>query len=139
MTKNVFRTPYNRANKKRQTEDYTGAVSQTVPDQSLSLRELVARHQRGIPMEGKAPIYDEEDFGPDPRTMDLTEIQEELDAIDEREKERQEKVREDMKNKKAIKDKEMAEKYARLERLEALEEHKAWLLKKEAAQEKSPE
>lgn len=57
--------------------------SQTLPDQTLSMREILSRFTRGIPMDGKVPIFQDE-YSPDPRTLDLTEIQAELDAIKHR-------------------------------------------------------
>lgn len=50
----------------------------TVPDQTLSIREILDRFARGIPMENvaKIPSYDgEENEFPDIRTLDLAEIQ----------------------------------------------------------------
>lgn len=50
----------------------------TVPDQTLSIREILDRFARGIPMENvaKIPSYDgEENELPDIRTLDLAEIQ----------------------------------------------------------------
>lgn len=57
--------------------------SLTQPDQTLSIREILTRFTRGIPMEGKVPIFSDE-YTVDPRRLDLTEIQAELDAIKER-------------------------------------------------------
>lgn len=61
--------------------------SLTVPDQALSLREIIRRYAQGIPMDiGKIPVFDEENDLPDFRKMDLAEreewrqkFQEELD------------------------------------------------------------
>jgi len=54
--------------------------SATVPDQTMSLRELISRYARGLPINGvKVPIYDEhpeDDDLPDPRTLDLAEREE---------------------------------------------------------------
>lgn len=57
--------------------------SLTQPDQTLSIREILTRFTRGIPMEGKVPVFSDE-YTVDPRRLDLTEIQAELDAIKER-------------------------------------------------------
>ncbi len=36
--------------------------SQTVPDQTLTVRELLVRHTRGLPLDGyREPIYDEDE------------------------------------------------------------------------------
>lgn len=49
--------------------------SQTVPDQTMSLRELLDRHTRGMSVPGLSdPIFDEDSPLPDIRTMDLAEI-----------------------------------------------------------------
>jgi len=54
--------------------------SETVPDQTLSIREILNRYARGIPMDVKTPIWDENadenEYMPDPRTLDLAERQE---------------------------------------------------------------
>ncbi|RLD25917.1 MAG: hypothetical protein DRI75_12625 [Bacteroidetes bacterium] len=67
--------------------------SQTIPDQTLSIRELIKRYATGLPLDGlKNPIYEGEDGdGIDPRRLDLAERQEleisarqELAEIEER-------------------------------------------------------
>lgn len=52
--------------------------SETVPDQTLSVKEIMVRYARGLPLEGqRVPIWNgEEDDMPDPRTLDLAERQE---------------------------------------------------------------
>lgn len=51
--------------------------SETIPDQSLSIKEILMRFSRGLPIDGqKVPWYDEEDDLPDPKTMDLADRQE---------------------------------------------------------------
>lgn len=61
---------------------YKGQVftqpSQTVPDQSLSIREILDRFARGLPIDGeRVPVYDDsEDALPDPSHLDLAERQE---------------------------------------------------------------
>lgn len=54
--------------------------SETVPDQSLTIRQILDRYARGIPMDSKAQIWDEnvdiDDIIPDPRRLDLSERQE---------------------------------------------------------------
>lgn len=55
--------------------------SMTVPDQAMSVKEIMDRFVRGIPMEaGKVPIYEGEEFIPDWQKMDLTEKQEYAEA-----------------------------------------------------------
>lgn len=76
--------------------------SQTVPDQSMTLRELLVRYAKGLPLEGaRTPIWEgEEGFEKDPETLDLAEreelaekAREELKAIDEKIKNELEKKR----------------------------------------------
>lgn len=55
--------------------------SMTIPDATMSLRTLIERYVRGIPMPTKLPIWDKEDvttedYLPDPKFMDLAERQE---------------------------------------------------------------
>lgn len=49
--------------------------SLTVPDQTMSIRTILERYARGLPVGGKMDMYyDEDDTMPDYRTLDLTEI-----------------------------------------------------------------
>jgi len=66
-------------------EEYKGEVnnqpSQTIPDQAMSIKEILQRFARGLPIEQFSPKYDtddvsEDDYLPDPRTLDLAERQE---------------------------------------------------------------
>jgi hypothetical protein len=51
--------------------------SLTVPDQTMSIRTILERYSRGLPIGGRTDVYyDEEDDLPDPRTLDLAERQE---------------------------------------------------------------
>lgn len=71
--------------------------SATIPDQTLTIREILTRYSRGLPIDQKIPVYDEsEEYFPDPRYMDLAERQEyaemykeELQAYQERTKRQQ--------------------------------------------------
>lgn len=72
-----IRTPYNhetyRAEKRYERNDQP---SLTIPDQTLTIPEILRRYARGIPLDSivKLPIYDGEDiYNPDMRTLDLTE------------------------------------------------------------------
>jgi len=52
--------------------------SKTIPDQSMSVKEIMERHARGLPTAGeRVPVYfgEDEDM-PDLKKMDLAEIQE---------------------------------------------------------------
>ena len=51
--------------------------SQTVPDQSMSIKTILERYARGLPVGGRLDeYYDEEDTLPNPLTLDLAERQE---------------------------------------------------------------
>jgi len=51
--------------------------SMTVPDQTMSIRTILERYSRGLPIGGRLDeYYDEEDDLPDFRTLDLAERQE---------------------------------------------------------------
>jgi hypothetical protein len=68
---------------------YEGEVnnepSQTVPDQSLGLRELLIRYAKGLPLEGqKTPIFEGEDGSEiDVEKLDLAEREELADQARE--------------------------------------------------------
>ena len=51
--------------------------SQTVPDQTMSIKEIIHRYAQGLPIGGGLdPIYEEEDSnGINPRTLDLVDLQ----------------------------------------------------------------
>lgn len=61
---------------------YLSGVSLTVPDQAMSLRTILDRFARGLPIgvSSNVPVYGSDDPDtydwPDPRTMDLSERQE---------------------------------------------------------------
>lgn len=54
--------------------------SETIPDQSLTIRQILDRYARGLPLDAKTPIWDEnvdeDSYLPDPRRLDLAERQE---------------------------------------------------------------
>lgn len=52
----------------------------TVPDQTLSIRQILIRHTRGIPMPERVPIFEEEQSGIDPKKLELTDL---MDLRDE--------------------------------------------------------
>lgn len=72
----IVRTPFN-AKEYNDNEVFT-EPSQTVPDQALTIREILKRYASGQPLGGgREPIYEgEEGDGIDPRTLDLAERQE---------------------------------------------------------------
>lgn len=53
--------------------------SETIPDQSLTIRQILDRYARGLPLDAKQPLWDHnadiDDVLPDPRTLDLAERQ----------------------------------------------------------------
>lgn len=67
--------------------------SLTIPDQNMSIREIIDRYSRGLPVTSFTPVYEGEDFDlPDPKTLDLVErhemaqkIKEEVASIKSRE------------------------------------------------------
>jgi len=68
--------------------DYTeqqGEVNQlpsmTIPDQTMSIRTIVDRYSRGLPVSAFTPVYEGEEYIPDPRTLDLVERHEMAEAI----------------------------------------------------------
>lgn len=51
--------------------------SLTIPDQTMSIKTILERYSRGLPIGGRNDMYyDEDDDLPDPRTLDLAERQE---------------------------------------------------------------
>lgn len=84
-----FKTPY--TENQKSIGEINTRPSQTIPDQAMSVREMLDRHTRGLPMEGvKVPIYDGENDifnGVDPRKLDLTELQDLRDQVVDRIKE----------------------------------------------------
>lgn len=59
--------------------------SKTVPDQTMSMRELLDRYARGLPLAGaKEPMYYGEEDLPDLNRLDLAEIQELKEANKQR-------------------------------------------------------
>lgn len=65
-------------------KEYKGQVNKqkslTVPDQAMSIKQIMERFARGLPIEQFKPIYDDNidedsEYLPDPRTLDLAERQ----------------------------------------------------------------
>lgn len=72
----TIKNTLNAATRPKQYERNNG-VSQTIPDQTMSVRELLERYARGLPISGaKQPVYHGEEYVPDLNRMDLAEIQE---------------------------------------------------------------
>lgn len=51
--------------------------SRTIPDDTLTVRQILERHTKGLPINSsvRVPIYDEDNDLPDYRTLDLAERQ----------------------------------------------------------------
>lgn len=76
-----FKNPYN-AHMFPKKHEHISPISDTVPDQTMTIPQLLERQRRGLPLAGfKQPIFDGEDDimeGVDPRTLDLSERQDML-------------------------------------------------------------
>lgn len=71
----------------------------------MSVTELIRRFAQGLPLTGsKVPMYDEEDDSIDPRKMDLSEVQDELQHIESQIAERKQKLAQDMETKRKLKE-----------------------------------
>lgn len=71
-----FKTPYNAV---PSAGEVNTQPSKTIPDQSMSIREIMKRYASGLPLGGqRVPMYDEGEDDPfdgkDPRTFDLSEM-----------------------------------------------------------------
>jgi hypothetical protein len=67
-------------------QDQLGEVntlpSMTIPDQTMSIRTIVDRYAKGLPVSAFTPIYEGEDFYmPDPKTLDLVDRAELLENV----------------------------------------------------------
>jgi hypothetical protein len=97
--KNLFSSPLFDTNYEQNDEP-----SQTIPDQALTIKQILQRFASGQSLEGKTAIYDEsesEEYFPDPRYMDLADRQElqenfkeELSYLEERSKSKKANVSE---------------------------------------------
>ena len=79
--------------------------SMTIPDQSMTLRELLIRYAKGLPLEGaRTPIWEgEEGYEVDPETLDLAEREELAEKAREELKQIEERVKKVVAEKKAKK------------------------------------
>lgn len=71
-----FKTPWNKHEFPKDKGEVNTMPSQTVPDQTMSLKELLERYARGLPIDGdNFPVYNGDDeYLPDLKKMDLSEI-----------------------------------------------------------------
>lgn len=78
QTEIPFKTPYNADNFPKEAEE-NDEPSMTIPDESMSVREIMNRYAKGLPLMGqRVPMYDSENEIdlPDLTGKDLAEIQE---------------------------------------------------------------
>lgn len=89
-----FKSHYNSKEFKRDDE-VNNQPSKTVPDQAMSVREIMDRYAKGLPIEeGRVPLYEEDDDPeidsmPDMRTLDISEQREYLEEVKKQNKELQ--------------------------------------------------
>lgn len=95
-----FKTQWNADQFPQEQGEKNPWPSLTIPDQSMSVMEIMQRYANGIPFEAPSVgFYDEDDPMPDVRKLDLAEIQDMqdeakmtiADITEKWEKERQEK------------------------------------------------
>lgn len=55
--------------------------SLTRPNEAMSIREIMVRFTRGLPIDQKVPLYEEEQFLPDVKHMDLADLQELRESV----------------------------------------------------------
>ena len=88
MEKNFKINSWANYNHEIQQYEINKQKSLTIPDQALSIKDILNRYARGLDVEGFKPVYDDDDittddYLPNPYTMDLAERQqyrEELEA-----------------------------------------------------------
>lgn len=89
MNGTPFKTPYNGKNFPDTGEKLAGEqASMTIPDQSLTVAELVHRFTIGQSLNGRVPLFeDENDPNVYPPNWDQLDLSEKMDFIKEREQE----------------------------------------------------
>lgn len=84
--------------------------SMTIPDEALTVTEILERHTRGIPFQaGRVPIYDGDEPKPDLKKMDISEIHDMIKANNEVIQDIKEKHNEKRSKKAAAEKKELEE------------------------------
>jgi hypothetical protein len=82
-----FRTLYNlrESGYKGTVDEVNNQPSLTIPEQSMSIREIISRYANGLPVSAsqRVPIYHGDEILPDPRTLDLAELQDLRQRISE--------------------------------------------------------
>jgi hypothetical protein len=88
-----FKTPYN-AEEFELDNEVNNLPSLTIPDQTMSIREILERFSKGLSIEqGKVPIYEgEEDYLPDLKTLDLVDRAELLEQVRKEKQELENKI-----------------------------------------------
>lgn len=78
-----FRSPYNANDLKKEREIISSLTpSQTVPDQSLSVKEILTRYAQGLPLAGeKIPVYEGEEESI-PANWDKMDLSERADYVE---------------------------------------------------------
>jgi hypothetical protein len=67
---------------KEQKGEVNTLPSMTIPDQTMSIRTIVDRYAKGLPVSAFTPIYEGEDFYmPDPKTLDLVDRADLLESV----------------------------------------------------------
>lgn len=99
-----FKSQWNGIEGENRFEPVSSKPSETIPDQSMSVDELMKRYASGLPLGGeRVPIYHGEDeFLPNEKTLDLSEIedlkianQEKIDSMQKELSEKKQKKYED--------------------------------------------
>lgn len=72
MTNYRWSTQYNPI---KVTGEINNEPSLTRPNEAMSIREIMVRFTRGLPIDQKVPLYEEDQFLPDVRHMDLADVQ----------------------------------------------------------------
>lgn len=82
ITKPIIKTPHT-AKYFPKDHEVNNEPSRTVPNQSMTILEMVKRHQQGLPIEGSKgiPLYSGEELIPDLSGMDLADKQEYIDSV----------------------------------------------------------
>lgn len=72
-----FKTQWNGVETENKRFERVGTVSKTIPDQTMSVAEIMHRYAKGLPISGeRVPVYHgDEEFIPDIKTLDLSEIE----------------------------------------------------------------
>lgn len=88
-----IKTPYNGLVTSNHHEAVTELPSLTIPDQTLTVKQLMDRFSRGLPLDGaKIPVYHGDEFIPDFEKMDLVDKHAAMEANAERIKEMQQQL-----------------------------------------------